>query len=64
MSLSRDALLFGIALILFGNWMQVYGLNATPFPHAGVILATLAFLGSLVSAISSDSGDVHATGEE
>lgn len=64
MSLSRDALLFGIALILFGNWMQVYGLDAAPFPHAGVLLGALAFLGSLVSALSSHDVNTHTTGEE
>ncbi|QPV62861.1 hypothetical protein I7X12_19425 [Halosimplex litoreum] len=64
MSLSRDALLFGIALVLFGNWLQVYGLDATPFPHAGVVLAGLGFVGSVVSALHPDTADTSPTGDE
>ncbi|WP_155120603.1 hypothetical protein [Haloprofundus marisrubri] len=66
MPLARDTLLFGIALILFGSWMQLYGLDATPIPHVGIVLAALGFLGSVVSraASGSTSTNTHTVTEE
>lgn len=59
MSLSRDTLLFSIALIVFGNWIEVSGLGGWPFAVAGIVLAAIAFLGSLLSIMLSPS-DVDA----
>jgi hypothetical protein len=51
MSLSRDTLLFGIALIVFGAWIEVSGMGGWPFAVAGLALAAIGFLGSLGSAL-------------
>ena len=46
MSLHSHTMQFGIAILLFGIWMQSYGLNATPIPHIGLTFAGIAFLSS------------------
>lgn len=53
MTLSRDTLLFGIALVVFGTWLEVAGLGGWPFADAGIVLATMGFLGSVVSFMRS-----------
>lgn len=55
MSLSRDALLFSIALIVFGNWIEVSGQGGWPFAVAGIVLAAITFLWSLLSVMFSSS---------
>lgn len=53
MSLTRDTLLFGIALIMFGTWIEVSGMGGWPFAVAGLALAALGFLGSVGSSMLS-----------
>ena len=53
MSLSRDTLLFGIALIVFGAWIEVSGMGGWPFAIAGLILAAIGYLGSIISSMLS-----------
>lgn len=53
MSLSRDTLLFGIALITFGTWIEVSGMGGWPFAVAGLGLAATGFLGSVGSSMLS-----------
>ncbi|WP_248897005.1 hypothetical protein [Haloplanus halobius] len=50
-SLPRDTLLFGIALIMFGNWVAVDGLQGVQFATAGLALAAIAFLASVLVTI-------------
>lgn len=64
MSLSTDALLFGITLVAFGTWIEASGLGGWPFAVSGLTLAGLAFLGSVVSTLAvadpGGPGDRHA----
>ncbi|WP_323676084.1 hypothetical protein [Halorubellus sp. PRR65] len=64
MSLSRDAILFGIALVVFGDWLLKYGIDASLLPIAGILLAALGFLGSLEAATSSDDVDERPASDE
>jgi hypothetical protein len=53
MSLARETVLLGIALILFGTWIEISGLGGWPFAVSGLGMAALGFLGSVVSASRS-----------
>jgi hypothetical protein len=53
MSLSRDTLLLGIALLLFGTWIEVSGMGGWPFAVTGLSLAAIGWLGSIGSALRS-----------
>lgn len=65
MSLPRDALLLSIALIVFGNWIEVSGHGGWPFALAGIGLAAIAFFGSLLSSMfSSPDGDASIDEKE
>lgn len=55
MSLPRDTLLFGIALIAFGAWLETSGMGGWPFATAGLVGAVAGFLGSLVSTMVAAS---------
>lgn len=64
MSLSRDTLLFGIALIMFGTWLEVSGMGGWPFAVAGLGLAATGFLGSVGSfMLSSPDPSAPVDGE-
>jgi hypothetical protein len=56
MSLSRDTLLFGIALIVFGLWIEVSGMGGWPFAVTGLGFAVMGFLGSIASAARTAPG--------
>jgi hypothetical protein len=51
MSLSRETVLFGIALLAFATWIEVSGLGGWPFAVAGLVVAAMGFLGSLFSTV-------------
>jgi hypothetical protein len=53
MSLSTDSVLFGIALVVFGTWLEVSGLGGWPFAVAGLGLGATGFLGSVGSSMRS-----------
>jgi len=53
MSLSRDSLLFGIALISFGIFVEFKGLGGWMIAIAGIFLAALGLLGSVVYTFRS-----------
>lgn len=64
MSLARDTLLFGIALIMFGTWIEVSGMGGWPFAVAGLVLAAIGFLGSVVSSVlAAPNGSVPVDDE-
>ena len=66
MSLSTDALLFGIALVGYGIWMEVDGYDGTLYVTIGIALAAIGFLGSVIVAMRATptSGDATAKGEQ
>jgi len=64
MSLSRDTLLFGIALIVFGTWVELAGMGGWPFADAGIVVATIGFLASVVASMLSATETGAPAGEE
>ncbi|MFB6168828.1 MAG: hypothetical protein ABEJ43_08275 [Haloferacaceae archaeon] len=56
MSLSTDAILAGVALVLFANWLEAAGYGGWPFALSGLGLVAVAFLGGLGSTLVSTGG--------
>ncbi|MEF8818395.1 MAG: hypothetical protein V5A31_12545 [Haloferacaceae archaeon] len=56
MSLSTDAILAGVALVLFANWLETAGYGGWPFALSGLGLVAVAFLGSLGSTLVASNG--------
>jgi hypothetical protein len=56
MSLSTDAILAGLALVAFANWLEAAGYGGWPVALAGLGIVAVAFLGSLGSALRSSAG--------
>ena len=63
MSLSRDGSLFGIALILYGIYLEISGFMSSLYPMVGLLVVALAFLGSVVSVLHSIKADDHSASE-
>ena len=63
MSLSRDVSLFGIALILYGIYLEISGFMSSLYPMVGLLVVALAFLGSVVSVLHSIKADDHSASE-
>lgn len=63
MSLSRETLLFGVALIAFGIWVELAGFDGALYTYAGITLAALAFLGSVVAAMDGAAPSSETAGQ-
>ena len=62
-SLLRETLLFGIALIAFGYWVELDGFNGALYAYTGIALATIAFFGSITLSMRTTSTSDETAGK-